>query len=214
MGSTGILRPVEEQPESTLHPAEHRGYRELYLTSRQLLVHWEHLAEAFEDTPVAASLSRGAGVVRELLDELGPRTERHDLYGGPAAQGAGVTLAQLRTAIVDRSVDTGLAARLAVLDVEHLTTLLLQLAELARARGDDELEIFNASWARQMRAVVNDTRAAVVSLGADPDRVAAPLDHSMIGQVIHRAGWAVGTLGEWVDRRVARPDSPEDSELW
>ncbi len=205
---------MDEQPESTLHPAEHRGYRELYLTSRQLLVRWGHLAEALDDTPVADSLSRGAGIVRELLDELVPRTENYGLYGGPAAQGAGATLAELRSAVVDRSVDTGLAARMAVLDVEHLTTLLLQLSELARARGDDELEIFNASWARQMRAVVNDTRAAVVSLGADPDRVAAPLDHSMIGQVIHRAGWAVGTLGEWVDQRVARSESPEDSELW
>jgi hypothetical protein len=204
---------VDEQPESMLHPAEHRGYRELYLTARQLLVRWEHLAEALDDTPVADALTRGAATVRELLDELGPRTERYGLHGGPAAQGAGATLAQLRSTVVDRSVDTGLAARMAVLDVEHLTTLLLQLAELARARGDDELEIFNASWARQIRPVVNDTRAAVVSLGADPDRVAAPLDPSMIGQVFHRAGWAVGTLGEWLDQRVARSDSPEDSEL-
>jgi hypothetical protein len=213
MGPSGILRPVDEQPESMLHPAEHRGYRELYLTSRQLLVRWEHLAEALDGTPVADSLSGGAAVVRELLDELGPRTEQYGLHGGPAAQGAGATLAQLRTTVVDRSVDTGLAARMAVLDVEHLTTLLLQLAELARARGDDELEIFNASWARQMRPVVNDTRAAVVSLGADPDRAGAPLDPSMIGQAFHRAGWAVGTLGEWVDQRVARSDSPEDLEL-
>jgi hypothetical protein len=204
---------VEEHSESALHPAEHRGYRELYLTARQLLVRWERLAEALEGTPVAAALTRGAATVRELLEQLGPLTEQHGLHGGPAAQGAGATLGQLRRSVVDRSVDTGLAARMAVLDVEHLTTLLLQLAELARSRGDAELELFDASWAKRMRAVVKDARAAVVSLGADPDRVAAPLDSSLIGQAIHRAGWAVGSLGEWVDRRVARSESPDDSEL-
>jgi hypothetical protein len=203
---------VEEQTGSSLHPAEHRAYRELYLTGRQLLVRWERLAEALEDTPVAPALIRGSETVRELITELRPRTEAHGLHGGPAAQSAGSTLASVRSGILDRSFDTGLAARMAVLDVEHVTTLLLQLAELARARGDGELEAFDAGWAKRMRSVVKDARAAVVALGADPDRVAAPLDTSAIGQAIHRAGWAVGTVGEWIDRRVAHHDEPDTTE--
>jgi hypothetical protein len=202
----------EQEQGSTLHPAEHRAYRELYLSCRQLLVRWRRLAEALAGTPLARSLELGAEAVGQLLEELGPRTAPHGVFGGPAAQGAGAGLAQLRSAVVDRTVDTGMAARFAVLDVEHVTTLLQQLAELARARDDGELEAFGAGWAKRMRTVVNDVRAAAVALGADPDRAGTPLDPSPIGQAIHRAGWAVGSLGEWFDRRVAGTADDEPSE--
>jgi hypothetical protein len=201
-----------EDPSSALHPAEHRAYRELYLTGRQLLVRWSRLSEALVDTPVAGSLERGAETVGRLLEELEPRTAAHGVFGGPSAQGAGARLAQLRSAFVDRGVDTGMAARFAVLDVEHLTTLLLQLAELARARGDRDLEGFCAGWGARLRPVVKDVRAAAVALGADPDRTGTPLDPSPIGQAIHRAGWAVGSLGEWFDRRVAGAADDEPSD--
>lgn len=186
----------------SLHPAEHRAYRELYATSRQLLNRWRRLAEALEGTQMAAALEAGAVTVRELLADLEPRTEAYDLHGGPAAHGAGATMAGLRSAVVDRSVDTGMAARMAVLDAEHITTLILQLAELALARSDEDQAAFCVVWAKRIRPVVKNTRRAAVALGSDPDRVAAPLDPSPLGQAIHRAGWAVGTVGEWVDRTV------------
>jgi hypothetical protein len=197
---------------SVLHPAEHRAYRELYATSRQLLNRWGRLAEGLDGTEMAIALESGAATVRELLAELGPRTEAYDLHGGPAAHGAGATLAGLRSAVVDRSVDTGLAARMAVLDAEHVATLVLQLAELALVRGDDQQAAFCIGWAKQLRAVVKKARRAAVALGSDPDRVAAPLDPSPIGQAIHRAGWAVGTVGEWVDRTVGGLERDDEKE--
>jgi hypothetical protein len=202
----------EHEQGSTLHPAEHRAYRELYLSCRQLLVRWRRLAKALADTPFAGSLELGAEPVRQLLQELKPRTAAHGVFGGPAAQGAGVGLARLRTGVADRTVDTGMAARFAVLDIEHVTTLLLQLAELARTRGDGELERFCSGWATRLRSVVRDVRAAAVAIGADPERTGTPLDPSPIGQAIHRAGWAVGSLGEWFDRRVAGRATPDSSE--
>jgi hypothetical protein len=203
---------TDQEQGSSLHPAEHRAYRELYLSSKQLVVRWRWLAEALADTPLARSLEVGAEAVRDLLKELEPRTAAHGVFGGPSAQGVGAGLAQLRTAVVDRTVDTGMAARFAVLDIEHVTTLLQQLAELARARADLDLELFCSGWAKRLRSVVKDVRAAAVALGADPERTGTPLDPSPIGQAIHRAGWAVGSLGEWFDRRVAGASDDEPSE--
>ena len=101
-----------ERPK--LHPAEHRAYRELYAVSQHLIHRWARLGT--------------------LIEELKPRTEAFGLYGSPMAQGLGAGLADLRTGITDRGADTGLVVRFAVLDAEHVTTLLRQLAELARAR--------------------------------------------------------------------------------
>jgi hypothetical protein len=201
---------AEPNERSTLHPAEHRGYRELYLTSRQLLSRWRRVADALRDTPVAAALQTGAAKVTEMLAEVEPLTEARGLPAGPAAQGAGATLAHVRTAVVDRSVDTGLAARMAVLDIEHVASLLLQLAELGLARDDAELASFCARWAERLRPAVDDARGAAAALGADPDRAAAPLDRSLLGQAIHRAGWAVGTVGEWLDRQVTGAGGEDD----
>ena len=81
-------------------------------------------------------LQEGAAETSVLLTELAPRTASYGLYGSPMAQGMGARIADLRTAVMDRSGDTGLVVRSAVLDMEHVTTLLRQLAELARARAD------------------------------------------------------------------------------
>lgn len=188
----------------TLHPAEHRGYRELYAASRHLLTRWRKLAEATSDTDFAAVLEEAARGVRELLEALEKRTAPYGLHGRPSAQGLGAGLGEVRSAVLDRSIDTGVAVRLAVLDVEHVATLLAQLAKLAAARGDSELEEFCVDWKQRLRPEVKAVRKAAVRLGGDPDRVARPLDSSPIGQAMHRAGWAIGTLGEWVDRRSAR----------
>lgn len=203
--ATGIVetdRVTEEQPAEApkLHPAEHRAYRELYVSCRQLINRWGRLVAALEGTPMAGTLEHSAATVNRLLDELGPRTEAYDLYGGVAAQGFGARIADVRGAVTDRSVDTGMVMRLAVLDIEHVTTLLLQLAQLAVARGDDELAGFCAEWAARMRPEVKAVRKAAVGLGADPDRAAAPLDASLLGKAAHSAGWVMGSVGEAVDR--------------
>jgi hypothetical protein len=198
-----------------LHPAEHRAYRELYAACRQLLSRWSRLAEAVADTPDAGAIENAALQVRELLEALEPRTAAYDLHGRPAAQGVGARIGDVRSAVIDRSMDTGMAVRFAVLDIEHVVTLLGHLAALARARGDDELEHFCGDWAKRLRPEVKAVRRAAIDLGGDPDRAGRPLDDSPLGQAVHRAGWALGTLGEWFDRTItgrSAEGSDEDDE--
>ncbi|MFN2611961.1 MAG: hypothetical protein ABR536_01165 [Solirubrobacterales bacterium] len=195
-----------------LHPAEGRGYRELYAACRHLLERWKRLGDAVDDTPFAQTLTGAAGYVEELLGELEPRTARYDLHGKPSAQGLGARIGDARGLVLDKSLDTGPAVRLAVLDIEHIVTLLLQLSRMAKVRTDENLRDFAMHWAKRLRPVVGQVRSAAVALGDDPDRVAKRLDDSPVGQAVHRAGWALGTLGEWLDRRAAGGDEPEPEE--
>ena len=193
----------DETPKS-LHPAEHRGYRELYASCRQLVRRWRRLAPALQGTPVGDALGRGVAETERLLEELAPRTSAYGLHGTPMAQGLGARIADLRSAVADRSADTGLAARFAVLDMEHVTTLLRHLAELARARGDRDLAGFNEEWSGRLESELGAIREAAVKLGTDPDRAAAPLDDSLPNRAAHRVGWVLGSIGEAVDRIAAR----------
>jgi hypothetical protein len=193
---------MPEQPK--LHPAEHRGYRELYAISRHLVQRWARIGTLLEGVGAADSLQRGAADAQRLLDELKPRTETYGLYGGPMAQGVGARLADLRTGVTDRGADTGLVVRLAVLDAEHLTTLLRQLAELARARQDQDLAGFGEEWAVRFEPHLDAVRQAAVELGRDPDRVAAPVADTLANRVAHGIGWAFGAVGEGIDRVAGR----------
>lgn len=186
-----------------LHPAEHRAYRELYVASRQLIDRWGRLAAAVEGTPVAESLARGSAEVEVLLSELEPRIAVHGLHAGPAAQGLGARIADLRNAFTDRGGDTGMVVRFAVLDIEHIATLLAHLAELADARGDTRQASFCREWSQRLRPEVKALRKAAVKLGRDPDRTAAPLDDSLLTRAAHGVGWVLGTVGEAVDRATA-----------
>lgn len=190
----------DELSPERLHPAEHRAYRELYASSRQLVQRWGRLVSALEGTEMADTLRRSSGRVRDLLSALGPRTEAYGLHGGIAAQGLGARIADVRGAVSDRSVDTGMVMRLAVLDIEHVTTLLGHLAELADARADAELAAFCREWEGVMRPEVKAVRRAAIGLGASPDRAAAPLDASLLGRAAHGVGWVMGSVGEAVDR--------------
>jgi hypothetical protein len=190
--------------QKNLHPAEHRAYRELYASARQLARRWRRLAPAVEGTPAADALWSGIIQVEALLEVLAPRTAAYGLHGGPTAQGVGARIADLRTAVTDRGADTGLVLRFAVLDLEHLTTLLRHLAELARARADTDLGRFCDHWANRLEAELGAVREAAVKLGTDPDRAAAPLDDSLGNRAVHRVGWVFGTIGEAVDRVVGR----------
>lgn len=191
---------MSEADRGKLNPAEHRAYRELYLSSRQLVRRWGRLISALEGTPYAEVLGTGRERVDALLTALAPRTAAYDLHGGIAAQGLGARIADVRAAVSDRSVDTGMVLRLAVLDVEHVATLLAQLAALAAARADSELANFCLEWEAAVRPEVSATRVAAISLGEDPDRAAAPLDESLLGRAAHGVGWVLGSVGETVDR--------------
>jgi hypothetical protein len=190
--------------KSKLHPAEHRAYRELYVVSRHLVHRWSRIGTLLGGTPAGESLQRGAADAQRLLEELKPRTEAYGLHGGPMAQGLGAGLADLRTGVTDRGADTGLVVRFAVLDAEHVTTLLRQLAELARARQDHDLAAFCEEWAGRFESHLDAVRQAAVELGADPDRTAAPVVDSLINRVAHGVGWAFGAVGEGIDQLAGK----------
>ncbi|HSD24635.1 MAG TPA: hypothetical protein VLB79_09940 [Solirubrobacterales bacterium] len=188
--------------ERSLHPAEHRAYRELYAACRQLITRWRRIASPLEGTAICERLEDGAAETSVLLSELAPRTATYGLYGSPMAQGMGARIADLRSAVADRSGDTGLVVRSAVLDMEHVTTLLRQLAELARARGDRNMASFCEDWAGRLESNLDAVRQAAVELGADPDRTSAPLNHGIVNRAAHGVGWVFGSIGEAVDRLV------------
>jgi hypothetical protein len=189
---------------TSLHPAEHRAYRELYASGRQLITRWRRVGSALGDTTVGERLVDGAAETSVLLTELAPRTATYGLYGSPLAQGIGARMADVRTTLLDRGGDTGLVVRSAVLDMEHVTTLLRQLAELARARGDRNMAGFCEEWAGRLESTLDAVREAAVELGADPDRVSAPIDESVLNRAAHGVGWVFGSIGEAVDKVVGR----------
>jgi hypothetical protein len=187
-----------------LHPAENRGYRELYVTGRQAAKRLGRMALSLDGTDAREPLDKAAESLGKLLDELGPMTARHDLYGEVAAQGGGANLGMLRGAVLDRFLERNQALRLAVDDLEHVATLLAYLANVSGGRGDTTLNEFCSSWERRFRRQVSAVRKAAVTLGATPDAAIEPLDPSRVGRAAHRAAWAFGTVGEWTDRQVAR----------
>ena len=187
-----------------LHPAENRGYRELYLTGRQAVKRLGRMGSAFDGTSAREPLDKAADSISRLLDELGPLTARHNLHGGVAAQGSGANLGALRGAVLDRFLERNQALRLAVDDLEHVTTLLGYLASVGEARGDANLSEFCRSWERRLRRQEGAVRRAAIELGSDPDGAVEPLDDSPAGRAAHGVAWTAGAVGEWTDRQVAR----------
>lgn len=202
------IEPVDYGSAVALHPAENRGYRELYLSGRQAVKRLGRLAVAFDGTPTRDLLDKAAESISRLLAELGPLTARHDLHGGAVAQTSGANLGVARGAVIDRFLERNQALRLAVEDVEHVTTLLGYLAAVSEARGDATLADFCRSWERRLRRQVSAVRKAAIELGADPDAAVMPLDPSPAGRAAHKVAWAVGTVGEWTDRQMARRKQP------
>ena len=187
-----------------LHPAENRGYRELYVSARAAQKRLGRLGLALDGTEAREPLDKAAQSLGKLLEELGPLTARHDLYGNMTAQGGGANFGFLRGAVLDRFLERNQALRLAVDDIEHVATLLAYLASVGEARGDAKLPQFCRSWERRTRRQEGGIRRAAVALGERPDDAIEPLDASRAGRAAHRVAWAVGTMGEWTDRQVAR----------
>lgn len=187
-----------------MHPAEHRGYRELTAFTRALVVHWPALADRLGPGDAADILRSGAEQAGTLLAELREQTAERDLYGGPAAQGVGRFLAGARNAAGDRFLERNQALRFAAQEVQHLGVLLGYLAAVAEQRGDEELSAFAGRWERKLRRTESAVRAAAIELGSTPDAAVAPLSAGVGGRAAHGVQQLVGSFGEWFDRRAAR----------
>jgi len=181
-----------------LHPAQNRGLRELVVTTRQLSDHWSSLNGRFAGAPV---LEDGIEKAGELIEALRPLMESRGLYGGAAAHSAGKSLAGTRTQVGDRFLERNQALRTAVLDVQHVVTLLGYQAQIAETRSDEELGRALRRFERELLSVERAARRAAVKLGTEPDLAIERLDPSAAGRVAHGAANAVGTVGEWVDRK-------------
>ena len=137
--------------ESALYPAEHRALRELHATARQLASHWGRLADRLGGAPASRCATAPCG--RAASAASWPRRPaKRGLHGFPAAQGVGSQLAGLRNSAGDLVLERNQALRLAVLDAEHVTTLLLYLAALAERRDDVALAAFHRRWAGEIAA--------------------------------------------------------------
>jgi hypothetical protein len=185
-------------PLSELHSAEHRALRELHAAGRQLATHWARLAGRLGGAP-AAPLRDGAVRARGLCGELSAETAKHGLHGFPAAQGVGTQLAGLRNNAGDVILERNQALRFAVLDAEHVATLLRYLAALAEQRDDAALAAFHRRWAEEMEAARDAVRDAAIALAGDPDDAVGPAEPSPLGRAGLGAATAVGTLGEALD---------------
>jgi hypothetical protein len=193
-------------PTQALHPAENRGYRELFVVAQQLVGRWRRLAERERDGDADArvALERGADTTERLLTEVSDRLAGYGVFGSPAARGLGARIASARAEVGDRFLERNQALRLAVADVHRLRVLLDYLAAIAESRDDAELRDFDRSWERRLGRVEGPVRRAAAASGADPDRAVEPIDTSPSGQAAHRLSYAVGNLGEWVDAKAAR----------
>lgn len=187
-----------------LHPAENRGYRELYLTGRQLVEHWGKLARKLAGTDAEAPLRQGAEAVRGLLLELEPLTAKHGLHGRFAAQGSGAGVGAARSAVVDRFLERNQALRFAVGELEHVIILLAYLAGVSERQGNKELAELCRSWEPRLGSSAREAKRVVLALASDLDAAIEPLDASPLGRAAHTTARALGTVGEWADRRLAR----------
>ena len=189
-----------------MHPAEHRGLRELHATARQLRAHWRELAGRLDAAGGAGGeeLRAGSESARTLLHELSAVTGARGLGGRPAAQGLGTRIAGARSALFDSALEVNQALRVAVLDAQHVVTLLDYLARLAARRADDELQAFLEDWSARLAVDERAVREAAIALGDDPDAAIAVATPGLAGRAGHGIAAAVGTVGEWVDRRAAR----------
>ena len=185
-----------------LHPAENRGYRELYAFARNVATHWPRLAERMTGFSADAPLRAGAEAAEQLIAALEATTPEYGRFGKPAAQGVGDSLAKTRREVRDRFLERNQALRLAVSDLQHVVTLLGYLEQVARTRGDERLRSFCSEQRGQLMPIERSVRAAAIELGSTPDAAIEPLDSSAAGKVAHGAAYAMGTLGEWFDRRA------------
>jgi hypothetical protein len=187
----------------SLHPTEHRGLRELYASARHMAAHWAALGRRLGGGSEAATLADGAGTAQRLLEELSDVTACYGVFGSPAAQNVGARIADVRNLLGDRALERNQALRLAVLDAQHLSTLLAYLVAAAEHRGDSGLAAFCTGWERELARCERSIQGVAVASARTPDAAIAPADGSLAGRAAHGVANAAGTAGEWFDRRAA-----------
>jgi hypothetical protein len=179
-----------------VHPARHRALRELAAFARQMADHWDALGGRL-DGPASAALTDGADAAREVLDAVRPLASARDLEIGPMAMNAG-RVARARPPVPDALLERNQALRHALLDAQHLVTLVEYVGALSAGEGDGPLETACAEWKTTLQKPVRRVRRAVIALGETPDVAIEPLSK---GQ---RLTWAIGWFGEATDRRASR----------
>jgi hypothetical protein len=184
-----------------LHPAENRGYRELFLTAQQAQTRLGKLAGHLDGDPRSA-VEKAGGALAEMLEDFRPALARYDLHTEHAARGGGSRIGLIRAAIVDRFLERNQALRLAVDDLEHVATLLAYLAAVSETRDATTLTELCRAWERRLRRHVGAIRKTVVALASDPDAAIEPLDGSPVGKAAHATAVAAGTAGEAFDRKL------------
>jgi hypothetical protein len=185
-----------------LHPAENRGYRELFLTAQEAQTRLTRLAEHLHGEQRGA-VEKAHAALEELIAELQPALARYDLHAELAARGGGGRIGMVRAAILDRFLERNQALRFAVDDLEHVTTLLAYLAAVSGTRRAKKLTELCQAWERKLRRHVSAVRKAAIELASDPDAAIEPLDPSPVGKAAHATAVAAGTAGEAFDRQAA-----------
>lgn len=186
-----------------LHPAEGRGYRELYFAGKAAVRQLTGIAPAYEEGSAETALVDAAAAITEMLTELRPITARHDLYSQLAAEGIGAGAGLVRRGR-DRFLEQNQGLRFAADDLGHLIGLVSYLGVVSEACGNDDLAEFCDGWEPRLRSRLEGIRTATRELAADPDLAIRPLDGSLLGRAAHGVGWIAGTIGEWTDRQVGR----------
>jgi hypothetical protein len=185
------------------HSTDHRSLRELHAFAAEMRRYWRELAERLETvSPEAAeALRKGAESAGRLGQEEGRLAEQRGVPCGVRARSAGGALATARLRLRDPFLERSQALRLALLDVESIAGLLAYLTARSEAREDTELAEFCSSWERRVRRLATPVRKALAELAADPDAAVEPAVPGLAGRVGHKVSLAVGSLGEWTDRR-------------
>jgi hypothetical protein len=186
-----------------VHPAEHRGLRELLSAARALVEHWPRLASRLQPDE-AAPLRAGATAAAGLVRELEPLLTARGLSTRPTAQGLGARAAAVRATVVDRTLEVNQTLRLATLSIQHVVTTLRYLERLAAVRGDAELGGALGRWAERLVEHEQAARGLAVALGDAPERAVEPAVPGASGRVGHALAFAVGNLGERIDQLAGR----------
>jgi hypothetical protein len=142
------------------------------------------------------------------LDELRARVgTEYELHGQPSAQAVGARLAGAR-GVSDLLLERNQAFRGALLDLQHVTTLLGYTAALALTRSDESFAAWQAGWVDRFGVLEARGRAVAAAMGADPGAATAPADAGYVGRFGARLSATAGAVGEAIDHspigRLAR----------
>src|SRR3954469_25871716 len=159
--------------------------------------HWDGLAGEF-DGRTREVRREGSDAAGEIVDELRTHARERGLEVGPAALQVAGRLARARPLAPDGALERNQAVRFALLDAEHVLTLIDYLAELALADDDVEGHAVCAAWAARLRPIERNLRRHAVDLGKHPDTAVEPIS------VAHKLQYAIGWIGEATDR-LRRP---------